>query len=272
MVNEVTSAIYECRVMHHRLAPKVHHFEYNVFYLWLDLDELDALDASLGCFSRNLWNLFSFRDDDHFERDGRDVKTKLFAWLAEQGFDTSRIARVRLLTFPRVIGYIFNPVCFFYCFDAVGDPVCAVVEVTNTFHEKKPYLLTGRDADGRFRLVTPKHFYVSPFSRLDLSFDFKLGVPGQRMEIHIDDRDGEDRLLLSALSGTREPLTDGGLLRYFVKHPLLTLRVIFLIHWHAFRLWRMKLPWHRKADNPALQTGLHRPHKSLASNPSPQSQ
>jgi uncharacterized protein len=267
MVNPAGSAIYECRVMHHRLAPKVHRFEYRVFYLWLDLDELGELDRALPLFSRNRWNLFSFRDGDHFADDGRDVKTKLLAWLDSRAFDTSRIARVKLLTFPRVLGYIFNPVCFFYCFDAAGNPVCAVAEVTNTYHEKKPYLLGEVDEGGRLRLLTPKHFYVSPFSDLGLVFDFKLRVPDERLEIHIDDREGDARVLLTSLTGTRRALGSAGLLACAIKYPLLTLRVIFLIHWHAFRLWLKRLPVRSKAANPELQRDLHRAHQSIASKP-----
>ncbi len=265
MVNPDANAIYECRVMHHRLAPKVHRFDYRVFYLWLDLDDLDKLDRSHLLFSRNSWNLFSFRDEDHFHDDGRDVKTKLLAWLNLQGMDTSQIARVKLLTFPRILGYIFNPVCFFFCFDSTGNPVYAVTEVTNTFHEKKPYLLSERDAKGRFRLLTPKHFYVSPFTDLDLSFDFKLRVPDETLEIHIDDREGDTRLLLTTLTGTRRSFTTPALLACAIKYPLLTLRVIFLIHWHAFRLWLKRLPVHPKAADPHLQRDVHRPHETIAS-------
>jgi uncharacterized protein len=272
MVNPPASAIYECRVMHHRLAPKVHRFEYRVFYLWLDLDEIDSLDRGLPCFSRNRWNLFSFRDEDHFDDDGRDVKTKLLSWLDSRGFDGSRIARVKLLTFPRVLGYIFNPVCFFYCFDSAGEPVCAVVEVTNTYHEKKPYLLDVRDPDGRFRLLTPKHFYVSPFSDLDLVFDFKLRVPDGTLDIHIDDREGDSRLLLTSLKGNRRPIDTRALVACAVKYPLLTLRVIFLIHWHALLLWTKRIPVRPKAANPQQQLGVHRAHQSIASKSRSQAQ
>lgn len=142
--------------------------------------------------------------------------------------------------------------------------MCAVAEVTNTFHEQKPYLLKECDRERRFRLVTPKHFYVSPFAALDLSFDFKLQVPDEKLEIHIDDRREEDRMLLTSLTGKRRPLTDAALLLCAVKYPLLTLRVIFLIHWHALRLWMKRIPWHRKSANAGLQLGVLRPNESIA--------
>ena len=138
-----------------------------------------------------------------------------------------------------------------------------MAEVTNTFHEQKPYLLTNQDQPQRFRLLTPKHFYVSPFSALDLNFDFKLPVPGEQLEIHIDDREDTAPILITTLTGQRRSLTDGALLTCLFKYPLLTLRVIWLIHWHAFRLWLKRLPFHRKSAQPELQLGVLRPHASL---------
>ena len=263
MVEASSNALYECRVMHHRLTPKQHLFAYRVFYLWLDLDELDDLDAQLKLFSRDRWNVFSFYDRDHLDLGEPTVKGNILRWIGEQGLDTRSITRVKLLTFPRVFGYIFNPVCFYFCFDSQGEAVCAVAEVTNTYHEQKPYLLTEQEPRGRFRLVTPKHFYVSPFSPLDLSFDFKLRVPGPQLEIHIDDRDGGAPVLLSALTGEHRPLTDGRLLWFVLKYPLLTMQVIFLIHWHALLLWIKALRVHGKADDVKLQRDVFKPHHTL---------
>jgi uncharacterized protein len=265
----VESAIYECSIMHHRLSPKVHQFRYNVFYLWLDLDDLDGMAQRLRFFSRNRFNLFSFYDRDHMDHGAGDVKANLLHYLTDKGIDIAPIASIRLLTFPRVLGYIFNPVCFYYAFDAQGQPLHAVAEVTNTFHEQKPYLLSGADPEQRFRLITPKHFYVSPFFALDLLFDFKLRVPDQRLDIRINDRAGDDLVLTTALTGQRRPLSDAGLILCAVKYPLLTLRVIFLIHWHALRLWLKRLPWHRKGANPDLQRDVQHPHPSIASSHQP---
>jgi uncharacterized protein len=272
MVNELQSALYECRVMHHRFAPKVHHFDYRVFYLWMDLDELDVLSTNLTCFSRNRFNLFSFFDRDHLDLGAGNVKANLLKWLQTQGVDTSPIRAVRLLAFPRVLGHIFNPVSFFYCFDEKDAPLWVVAQVTNTFREQKPYLIRDQAKDGRFRRVTRKFFYVSPFAELEQSFDFKLGVPGEKLAIQIDNRDGGERLLASTLAGVRRPLTNGRLFWFALKYPLLTLRVIFLIHWHAFLLWMQRVPYYRKAANPGLQRDLFKPHRSIASNHPPGTQ
>jgi len=265
------SALYECAVMHHRLRPKPHAFRYHIFMLALDLDELDEVSRRVRGFSHNRRNAYEFRDRDHLtlpEHQSGTVKENLLAWTATQEFalpaDPAAL-RVTLLTLPRVFGHIFNPVSFFFVqMAATGAPVCAVVQVGNTFGEMKPYLLPTPRADGSFHLVTPKHFYVSPFSSLDLCFDFKLKLPDDRLDIHIDDRDGGQPVLLSALTGQRRPLTTARLWWATVKCPLVTLKVITLIHWHALLLWMKRLPWHPKAADPSLQRDVFNPHASLS--------
>ena len=261
----MNSCLYECDVMHHRLEPKVNQFRYRIFMFSLDLDEIDSLRIPL--FSRNRWNLDEFRDRDHLTIAGfetKSLKENVIGYLAQNGIQFPPSGRIQFVTLPRVLGYVFNPVSFFFCFDAAGSPLCAVVQVGNTFREMKPYLIPAPTADGTFRLITPKHFYVSPFSALDLSFDFKLRVPGDALDIHIDDRDGERRVLLSALTGKRTPLTTGRLLWLTLKYPLITLKVIALIHWHAFILWLKRLPFHRKSANADMQRDVLKPHSSIA--------
>ena len=260
----MNSCLYECSVMHHRLEPMVNQFRYRIFMIALDLDELDSLRIPI--LSHNRRNIYEFRDRDHLTIAGceaQSVKANVIAYLAQNGIQFPVGGRIQFVTLPRVFGYVFNPVSFFFCFDAAGSPRCAVVQVGNTFGEQKPYLISTPEPDGSFRLITPKHFYVSPFSALDLSFDFKLRIPGEVLDVHIDDRDGERRVLLSALTGKRAPLTTARLLWFTLKYPLITLKVITLIHWHAFILWLKKLPFHRKGANAHMQRDVHKPHSSI---------
>lgn len=262
----VKSCLYECNVMHHRLEPKVHRFSYRIFMFALDLDEIDAVAKKTFGFARNRRSLYEFRDRDHLTLptlSGGTVKEHVVAWIAQQGVVLPPDVRITLVTLPRVLGYIFNPVSFYYCYDSAGAPLCAVVQVGNTFREMKPYLLRTPEPSGEFRLITPKHFYVSPFSELDLAFDFKLKPLGEHLDIHIDDRAGERRVLLSALTGRRVPLTSARLAWLTLKYPLITLKVIALIHWHALLLWLKRLPWHRKAANTQLQRDVLNPHESI---------
>lgn len=258
------SCLYECAVMHQRLAPKKHGFQYRIFLFCLDLDEIDTVADRVVGFSRNRFNLYSFRDSDHLPFPGKDVKDRLRLYLREKAVELPERARVVLITLPRVLGYIFNPVSFYFCFDEQDAPICAVAQVGNTFGEMKPYLLTDSPEPGVFRLVTPKHFYVSPFSDLELCFDFKLRLPGEELRIQIDDRAGDQKVLLSTLTGQRVALTSRALLWMTLKYPLVTLRVIFLIHWHALLLWAKRLPFHRKSANAHLQRDVMKPHASIS--------
>jgi DUF1365 family protein len=261
----MNSCLYECSVMHHRLAPKVHHFEHELFMFYLDLDEVDAIARKVRSFGHNRRNIYSFRDGDHEPAGAPPLKERVIAFLRQNGIELGTSGRVMLLTLPRVFGYVFNPISVYYCFDAAGAAVCAVAEVGNTFREMKLFLLRpdALDAKGGFNQITPKHFYVSPFSRLDFKFDFRLGVPGEKLILKIDDRDGADKVLLSTLTGRRATLNNRTLAWFTFKYPLVTLKVIFLIHWHALRLWLKGVPFHRKAANASLQREVLRPHPTL---------
>jgi DUF1365 family protein len=267
--NETRSCLYECRILHHRMHPREHRFEYGIFLACFDLDELDELSGRMRWFSRNRFNLYQFRDSDHLrfsEMAGatgmEDVRGQLKLWLAQQGIELPSDARIRLVTFPRVLGYVFNPVSFYFIHNRDGTPLCSVAEVGNTFGEQKPYVVPiekggAAGEPDRFRVVVPKHFYVSPFSGLELCFDFRFKDPGEALAISVNDVDADGRpVLISALSGQRRPMTDGEWLRLTLKYPLVTLRVITLIHWHALRLWWKRIPWHRKDARPELQRGV----------------
>jgi hypothetical protein len=247
----------------------VHAFEHRILMLYADLDELAVIDRECRLLSVGRANLYSFRDRDYCPTGaGGDLKARVLAFLTEHDVATAPIAQIRLLTLPRVLGYIFNPISIYFCSDRTGAPLCAIVEVGNTFRERKLFLLpcaprNPGGAPGRFRLRVPKHYYVSPFSNLDLAFDFDLRVPGSRLQVRIEDWDADGKLLDSYLGGVRVPLTDRQLLRFALKYPAVTLKVIGLIHWHALRLMLKGVPWHRKAERPDLQREVLDPSPQL---------
>ena len=277
----MNSSLYECRVMHVRFTPTPHRFAYRLFSFAYDLDDLPELGRHLPLFSYGGRGLYSFRDSDylpteevdHPTPDGtvpaarmhRSLKERVIAFAARHGVDLTG-GRVTLITLPRIAGYLFNPVSFYFCSDRHGQPAAVIAEVTNTFREMKPYFLGPGEwqPDGSgFRLRRPKHFYVSPFSDVDVAFDFKLRPPDERLAVQIDDYEGRERTLTTSLQGEQQPLTGGRLWWYTFKYPLLTLRIIGLIHWHAFCLWLKRVPWFAKAARASDQRDLYRPHASL---------
>lgn len=276
----MNSCLYECDVFHRRLRPKSHEFRYRVFYFYLDLDELDAVERRLRLFSVNRPNVHSLRDADHFQydREGsgrpappeqkpRAIADNVREFLQRSGCPLQG-GSIRMLCFPRMFGYVFNPITIYFCFLDDGAPHAAVVEVGNTFRELKPFLVP-LSADGScdFELRCAKEYYVSPFSPVDLEFHFRFHLPDRNLRIFIDDYDPEGRTLVSTLTGDRLELTPGNLLRLTAKFPLLTLRVIFLIHWQALVLWLKRLPFFWKESGVDRQRGVFRPHESLRPKP-----
>lgn len=275
------SGVYECVVRHERFAPRRHAFTYRLFYLALDLDELPTLNRRLRLFSSDRANVLAIRSSDYLPLSealhnptrpsiavpaNSTLKDRALAFCRAHGIEPGPHARVLLVTLPRILGYHFNPVSFYFCLDQDGAPRAAIAEVTNTFRETKPYFVPVVRSEiglSGFQIRIAKEFYVSPFSGVDLAFDFSLRLPTEHLAVQIDDYAGAQRTLHSTLVGDRTELTDLRLGWLLIKYPLMTLKVITLIHWEAFRLWAKRLPFFRKTDAPAQQRDLYRPHLSV---------
>lgn len=254
----MNSCLYQCVVRHHRLVPKEHKFAYNVFMFYIDLDEVELLSKQLWLFSYGRFNWFSFRDRDHLQfplgdgHNGKPLKQNVIEYLQSQGVVGD--GKIMLLTNVSTLGYSFNPISFYLCFDKQNNPLCSVAEVCNTHGEMKLFLLDGKCFSGRvFRRVASKHFYVSPFADLDSSFDFIFGVPGDTAHMRVDDYQDGKRFLLSSLLGRKKKLSDANLFWYGIRFPFITLKIIGLIYWQAFVLRLKKIPYHSKDSNLQLQ-------------------
>ncbi len=255
----LNSCLYECKVMHQRLEPRVHEFEYKVFMFYINLDETKLLSSKLRLFSYNHFNWFSFRDRDHLQwplaggMNQKTTKENVISFLSDHGMD-QRVNKVMLLTNVSTLGYSFNPICFYLCFDEAGVPVCSVAEVCNTHGEMKLFLLGNDSLSGdTFRKHVSKYFYVSPFTDLDSNFDFIFTVPGARIKMRVDDYKNEKRFLLTSLTGEKKKLNDLNLFWYGLRFPLITIRIISLIYWQAFVLYLKRVPYNKKNFNLHLQ-------------------
>ena len=230
------SALYVGTVMHRRFKPRRHRLRYRVFWMLLDLDERAALDARLRLFSFERFNLFGLRNTDHGDSSNVPLRTQVEKHLAAAGLDLKGGA-IRLLCMPRMLGYVFNPISVYYCYDQAGVLQALLYEVHNTFGERHSYLIKVDDADGPIvRQRCAKAFYVSPFMDMDIDYEFRIQAPSERISLSIQGSDAQGPVLVASLAGLRREITDEALIRVFVTHPLLTLRVIAGIHWDALKL------------------------------------
>ena len=242
-------SIYYTRVMHRRLFPVDYRFDYRVFTLLLDVDALDRLPRLLG---RGSLGLLRFEPRDHGPRDGSSLR----AW-AEQILATRGIAldggRIRLLCFPRVLGFGFNPLSLWYCEHRDGSLRAVIGEVRNTFGEHHSYLLAagGDPIPWPLRAEAEKCFHVSPLMDMGGHYRFRLSQPGDDLAVLIRQFDDHGRLkLVATQTGHGEPLTGRAVLRALFRVPLLTFKVMAAIHWQALKIWLRGAPYFPKPEPP----------------------
>lgn len=250
----MNSCLYRCKVRHSRTKPKQHRFAYDCFVFCIDLDEIPKLSKKLRLFAHNSRAPYALRDSDHLEIGGSTIRENVESFLRIKGVSTEP-GRIDLVTNLRTWGYVFNPVSFYFVYDKEQQPLCVVAEVANTFNEQKLYLVESRnEKTGTFRQSHKKLFYISPFSSPDTHLNFALNPPEDRISLSITENDSEGTYFISSLQGKRTELSDTNLLRYTLRFPFITLKVIAAIHWEAARLYLKKIPFFRKTYRQDLQT------------------
>lgn len=268
----MNSAVYLGKLVHVRSKPKQNAFTYRVFMLFLDLDELDELDRRFRLFSRNRLNVFGFHDRGHFKflwpksetasviaqehvkydvqeyRKLKDTKARVIRLLKDAGQDFD-VGRVCLLTNPRVFGYVFNPVSFYYCFDTKGVFRVLLSEVNNTFGDQKMYLYEAKDPQAKFFATQErKNFYISPFIDHDNELVWQFSLPEEKLLMVIDSQEQGESELKATFSGERRELSGQLLASLIFRYPLLTLMIIFRIHYQALRLFLKKIRFRDKKN------------------------
>ena len=238
------SSIYNGTVVHKRFKPRIHFFRYKVFSLLIDLSELSTLDKKINFFSYNRFNLISFFDKDHGERDG----TSLIEWvkknLRENNIDAEEI-KIKLLCYPRILGYVFNPLSVFYIYNNNEKLISILYEVKNTFGEQHTYIFKIEN-DNLLQHNCEKKFHVSPFIEMNCNYFFRILKPSEKISVIIDQYQSNEKILFASQDGIRADLTSAELIKSYLKHPLMTFKIISAIHFEAFKLWTKGIKFIKK--------------------------
>lgn len=235
------SAIYAGDVVHARTRPRRHRLHYRVFSLLLDLDELGGLSQRLRLFGHNRPAVFSFWDKDHGDGSTGTLRAWVERQLCNAGLDLAH-PTIEVLCYPRLWGYVFNPLTVYFCRDGGGILRAILYEVSNTFGERMTYAIAVTGPAGVVRQRAPKLHYVSPFVPMDARYDFLIRPPAERVTIRIDEADDDGHLLRAVFSGRRKALSDQALFSLLLAYPLMSLKVTAAIHFEALRLWLKGVP------------------------------
>lgn len=230
------SCLYTGTVMHRRIKPRPHKLRYRVFWTLLDLDELPALGKTLRLFSLERFNLFGFYTADHGDGSITPLRAQAEKHLAAAGIDLDG-GTIKLLCMPRILGFVFNPISVYYCYQRDGALAALIYEVHNTFGQRHSYLIPVDATADALEQRCLKSFYVSPFMDMEISYTFRIRKPAAHVTLTIQGADAQGPVIVASLAGQRRNLTDGTLLKTFVVFPLLTLTVVAGIHWEALKLW-----------------------------------
>jgi DUF1365 family protein len=249
--------LYRSRVIHRRQGRPAYRFSYSVFNLLMDIDRLDEADASRRWFSHNRANLVAVHDRDHGPKDGSPLRPWIDGILADAGVALGG-GSVKLLCYPRVLGYVFNPLSVWFCYHADGSLRALLCEVRNTFGEWHGYLLhnDGAAMTWPVRDRRAKMFHVSPFLPVAGYYRFRFSRPAEQyaMTVSYYDQDDDERPRLVALQqGSARQASDRQLLGCALARPLMTIKVMVAIHWQALRIWLKGGRYHPKPEPPRTE-------------------
>lgn len=233
------SCLYVGTVSHKRLAPVPHGLAYRVFTLFADVDALPELGRSLRLFSYNRFNLLSLSDRNHGPGDGTPIAVHARALFAGLGESAEPVSRIFMLCYPRLLGYVFNPLTVYYGFAADGRLAAMAYEVNNTLGNRISYVIPAPQPSPDMTLAQAcdKEMWVSPFNSPRGRYGFRVNRPDREVVLAVTLRDADGPKLKALFRGTRRPLTDAGLARSVLAVPVLTFKVMAAIHWEALKLW-----------------------------------
>lgn len=239
-------AIYRGTVMHHRKRPVSHHFTYQVFSLFLDIDKLEDIARELRFFAIDRLALISFHNKDHGPRDGSGLRAWVEDHLSRAG-RPNRPARIMLLSMPRLLGYMFNPLSIYFCYAPGGGLESVVYEVKNTFGGQHVYVLGAPDDKHIVSHACGKDFFVSPFIDMQARYNFRLKPPGEKLTFGIQETDDKGCFFAASHRARRTELNNRNLMACLLAHGWMGMKVIAGIHVEALRLWLKGAPYFSRA-------------------------
>lgn len=243
-------SLYSCNVMHRRHFPQSYRFDYKVFSLLLDIDHYQQ-DKSSSLLSYNRFNLFSVYTKDHGPRDGSDWRTWIDNVLDDHNLSNAK-HQIKFLCFPRVFGYSFNPLSLWYCFGENEKLYAVICEVRNTFGEHHHYVLhnDNQPYESKVKANKKKNFHVSPFINMDAEYEFTIAAPTNDLTIVINEFQNKQLMLTAAQQGKQQQIDTPLLLGTFLRLPLMTFKIMWMIHWQALKIWLRGGVYHKKPEAP----------------------
>jgi hypothetical protein len=242
---DAPALLYVGKVMHHRMRPKVHRFSYNVFSLMIDIDRLDEAGAISRLFKVNRRAPVSFFESDHLEKGFTDLRAQIDHQLKEAGVK-ERASRIILVSYPRIAGFVFNPLSVYYAEGQNGQLLALIYEVSNTFGSRHTYVCPlgeGQSGASCISQSAEKQFHVSPFLEMEMRYHFRMLPPGRSIRWRILAADAEGPKLAATFSGEARPLSSASLGKLLVQLPFQTFKIYAGIHYEALKLWFKGVPF-----------------------------